>query len=309
MDMSKNKVTVAASIYAAMAISFWGVSFVSTKAVVDKIDPYTLLVLRFAIGALFLLTILVIKRYPLNLPIRFAPQLIILAVLGVFVHQVIQATALITIDASAAGWMIPFSPVFTVILSMIFLHEKMNLFRTAGMILAIVGVLLVTGTGSGKDPDFSISIGYILMLLSTLNWAIYSVLLKRLSIPLPSLVVTFYMSMTGCFLTLPFMIRNNGWENLTLLTQLEWAHVLFLGVFVSGIGYWYWGKAIEMMDASKVSMFLYLEPVVTLLAAIFLLHEKILFTSILGGCIIIMGVTMVNGQSVSFLQRLLWKRR
>ncbi|MBH9967068.1 DMT family transporter [[Bacillus] enclensis] len=307
--MSKNKATVAASIYAAMSISFWGISFVSTKAVVDKIDPYTLLVLRFAIGALFLLTILVVKRYPLTLPLRYAPQLIVLAVLGVFVHQVIQATALITIDASAAGWMISFSPVFTVILSVIFLQEKMTPFRTAGMILAIAGVLMVTGAGSGKGVNFSISIGYVLMLLSTLNWAVYSVLLKRLSIPLPSLLVTFYMSMTGCFLTLPFMIRNRGWENLTLLSQVEWAHILFLGVFVSGIGYWYWGKALEMMDASKVSMFLYLEPLVTLIAAIILLHEKIMFASILGGVIIILGITMVNGQTVSLFQRFLWKRK
>ncbi|MFL8937616.1 DMT family transporter [Rossellomorea oryzaecorticis] len=307
--MSKNKATVAASIYAAMSISFWGISFVSTKAVVDKIDPYTLLVLRFAIGALFLLTILVVKRYPLTLPLRYAPQLIVLAVLGVFVHQVIQATALITIDASAAGWMISFSPVFTVILSVIFLHEKMTPFRTAGMILAIAGVLMVTGAGSGKGVNFSISIGYVLMLLSTLNWAVYSVLLKRLSIPLPSLLVTFYMSMTGCFLTLPFMIRNRGWENLMLLSQVEWAHILFLGVFVSGIGYWYWGKALEMMDASKVSMFLYLEPLVTLIAAIILLHEKIMFASILGGVIIILGITMVNGQTVSLFQRFLWKRK
>ncbi|XXM72287.1 DMT family transporter [Lysinibacillus sphaericus] len=306
--MSQKKVTVAASIYAAMSIIFWGISFVSTKAVVDKIDPYTLLVLRFSIGALFLLIILVLKRYPLNLPLRYAPQLIVLAVLGVFVHQVIQSTALITIDAAAAGWMISFSPVFTVILSVIFLHEKMTPFRTAGMILAIAGVLMVTN-GGGKAPNFAISIGYILMLLSTLNWAVYSVLLKRLSIPLPSLVVTFYMSMTGCFLTLPFMLRNRGWGELTLLTQVEWAHIVFLGVFVSGIGYWYWGKALEMIDASKVSMFLYLEPLVTLLAAIFLLHEKIMFTSILGGCIIIAGVTMVNGQSLAFFQRLLWKRR
>jgi drug/metabolite transporter (DMT)-like permease len=309
MDMSKNKVTMAASIYAAMSISFWGISFVSTKAVVDKIDPYTLLVLRFAIGALFLLTVLVLKRYPLYFPFRYIPHLIILAVLGVFVHQVIQATALITIDASAAGWMISFSPVFTVILSMIFLHEKMTFFRAAGMLLAIAGVMMVTSAGSGKGPDFAISIGFILMLLSTLNWAVYSVLLKRLSIPLPSLVVTFYMSMFGCFLTLPFMLRNKGWENLTLLAQVEWAHILFLGVFVSGVGYWYWGKALEMMDASKVSMFLYLEPLVTLIAAILLLHEKIFFISILGGGIIIIGVTMVNGQSVSFFQRLLWRRK
>ncbi|MCA1056344.1 DMT family transporter [Rossellomorea aquimaris] len=309
MPMSKNKATIAASFYASMSISFWGISFVSTKAVVDTIDPYTLLVLRFAIGALFLFMVLVLKRYPLFFPLRYLPHLIVLGVLGVFVHQVIQATALITIDASAAGWMISFSPVFTVILSMIFLHEKMTFIRTAGMLLAIAGVLMVTNGGSGKGPDFVMSMGYLLMILSTLNWAVYSVLLKKLRIPLPSLVVTFYMSLVGCLLTMPFLLRSRGWEHMTLLSQGEWAHILFLGVFVSGVGYWYWGKALEVMDASKVSMFLYLEPLVTLIAAVLLLHEKILFVSILGGGIIILGVTMVNGQAISAFNHLIWRRK
>ncbi|WP_175990851.1 DMT family transporter [Bacillus sp. Marseille-Q1617] len=304
-----NKATIAASFYAAISISFWGISFVSTKAVVDTIEPYTLLALRFAIGALFLLAVLVIKRYPLTLPLRYIPHVIVLSVLGVFIHQVIQATALLSIDASAAGWMISFSPVFTVILSMLFLHEKMSWLRSAGMLIAIIGVLMVTSARSGQSPGFEVNFGYILMVLSTLNWAVYSVLLKRLRVPLPSLIVTFYMSLLGCLLSVPFLLRSKGWENMTFLTNTEWAHILFLGIFVSGVGYWYWAKALEVMEASRVSMFLYLEPLVTFIAAVLLLHEKILFISILGGLIIILGVIMVNGQFVSVIRRFIWARK
>jgi drug/metabolite transporter (DMT)-like permease len=307
--MNMNKATIAASFYAAISISFWGISFVSTKAVVDTIEPYTLLALRFAIGALFLLAVLVIKRYPLTLPLRYIPHVIVLSVLGVFIHQVIQATALLSIDASAAGWMISFSPVFTVILSMLFLHEKMTWLRSAGMLIAIIGVLMVTSARSGQSPGFEVNFGYILMVLSTLNWAVYSVLLKRLRVPLPSLIVTFYMSLLGCLLSIPFLLRSKGWENMTFLTNTEWAHILFLGIFVSGVGYWYWAKALEVMEASRVSMFLYLEPLVTFIAAVLLLHEKILFISILGGIIIILGVIMVNGQLVSVIRRFIWARK
>jgi drug/metabolite transporter (DMT)-like permease len=307
--MNMNKATIAASFYAAISISFWGISFVSTKAVVDTIEPYTLLALRFAIGALFLLAVLVIKRYPLTLPLRYIPHVIVLSVLGVFIHQVIQATALLSIDASAAGWMISFSPVFTVILSMLFLHEKMTWLRSAGMLIAIIGVLMVTSARSGQSPGFEVNFGYILMVLSTLNWAVYSVLLKRLRVPLPSLIVTFYMSLLGCLLSIPFLLRSKGWESMTFLTNTEWAHILFLGIFVSGVGYWYWAKALEVMEASRVSMFLYLEPLVTFIAAVLLLHEKILFISILGGIIIILGVIMVNGQLVSVIRRFIWARK
>ena len=307
--MIASKIKFAASLYALMSISFWGISFVSTKAVLDKLDPYTLLVLRFGIGALFLLVLLVLKRYPLNIPLKYIPHLIVLGILGVFVHQVIQATALLTINASAAGWIISFSPVFTVILSVFFLHEKMTVLKALGMIVAIIGVLLVTTATNQQSFQPSINVGYLLMILSTLNWAIYSVLLKRLHIQLPSLVVTFYMCLIGFTLTTPFLVRNKGWEMIPFLTSVEWAHLLFLVVFVSGLAYWYWAKALEVLEASQVSVFLYLEPVATLITAILLLQEKIIPVSILGGIIIIMGVILVNGRLLTFLSYLPWRNK
>ncbi|KKI89060.1 multidrug transporter [Bacillus sp. SA1-12] len=299
MAYLKSKLT--SSLYATMSISFWGVSFVSTKAVLGKLDPYSLLVLRFGIGSLFLLLLLLVQRIRLKVSITYIPHLIVLGILGVFVHQVLQATALLTIDASSAGWLISFSPIFTVILSILFLNEKISMIKASGMILAITGVLLVTTTRSGQSFEFAMNIGFFLMILSTLNWAVYSVLLKSLRIPYPPLLVTFYMCLLGLILTTPFLIRNRGWESLSLLTNTEWAHLLFLGVFVSGIAYWYWGKALEGLEASKVSMFLYLEPITTLIAAVFLLQEKIFLISVTGGIIIIIGVIIVNGQLVPML--------
>ncbi|SUV04188.1 DMT family permease [Priestia megaterium] len=307
--MIASKVKFAASFYAIMSISFWGISFVSTKAVLDKLDPYTLLVLRFGIGALFLLVLLVLKRYPLNIPLKYIPHLIVLGILGVFIHQVIQATALLTINASAAGWIISFSPVFTVILSVFFLHEKMTLIKASGIIVAIIGVLLVTTSSNQHSFQLPINIGYLLMILSTLNWAIYSVLLKKLHIQLPSLVVTFYMCLIGFTLTTPFLVRNKGWEIMPFLTSVEWAHLLFLGVFVSGVAYWYWAKALEVLEASQVSLFLYLEPVATLITAVLLLREKIIPVSILGGVIIIVGVIVANGRLLTFLRYLPWRNK
>jgi drug/metabolite transporter (DMT)-like permease len=299
--MASFKEKFTSSLYALISIGFWGVSFVSTKALLDKLDPFSIIVIRFGIGALFLLSLILLQRTRLIVSYRYIPHLMVLGILGVFVHQVLQATALLAIDASSAGWLISFSPIFTVILSMVFLHERMNIVRAAGMMLAIIGVLLVTTSRSGQSFEFQFNIGFILMLLSTLNWAVFSVLLKRLKIPYPPLVVTFYMSIIGLLLTTPFLIRNKGWESLSLLNDTEWAHLLFLGVFVSGIAYWYWGKALEGLEASKVSMFLYLEPITTLIAAVLLLHEKIYFINVAGGIIIIIGVIIVNGQLVRIL--------
>ncbi|WP_066255654.1 DMT family transporter [Neobacillus drentensis] len=299
--MTDYRSKLTAAFYATMSISFWGVSFVSTKAVLVKLDPFSLLVLRFGIGTIFLLLLLLIQRNRLLISIKYVPHLMVLGILGVFVHQVLQATALLTINASAAGWLISFSPIFTVILSIFFLDERLSIIKAVGMLLAITGALIVTTTRSGQSFQFAINIGFLLMLLSTLNWAVYSVLLKSLKIPYSPLLITYYMSLIGLILTTPFIIRNRAWESLSLLSYTEWAHLVFLGVFVSGMAYWFWGKALQVLEASKVSMFLYLEPITTLIAAVLLLHEKVFLISATGGLIIIIGVIIVNGQPVPML--------
>lgn len=287
---------IGASLYAFLSITFWGVSFVSTKAVLGKLDPFSLLVIRFGIGSIFLLMMILLFQYPLKIHIKYLPHVLIFGVLGVFVHQVIQATALLTIHASDAGWLISFSPVFTVFLSFIFLQEKLTLKKASGITIAVTGVLIITTIGSGHAFSFSLSLGYFLMILSTLNWAVYSVLLKKLSVPVPSLVLTFYMSTTGFFLTLPFFIRNHGLDQIRSLSPEHWAHLLFLGIFVSAIAYWYWAKALEVMQATQVSVFLYFEPLATLIAAIILLNEKFIASSLFGGLLIIAGVMLVQGR-------------
>ncbi|MGP4069639.1 DMT family transporter [Halobacillus sp. B29] len=292
-----------ASLYATMSITFWGVSFVSTKAVLEVLDPFSLLVVRFGIGSTFLFCFIHLLKENIRVPLKYLPHLLSLGVLGVFVHQVIQASALLTIQASAAGWLISFSPIFTVLLSIVFLKEHLTRVRAVGITIAVSGVLLITTLGSGQSFSFALSIGYFLMILSTFNWAVYSVLLKKLAIPLPSIVITFYMSMCGFLLTLPFLIRNQGFGQLVDLEVYYWGHLLFLGVFVSALAYWYWAKALEIMEASQVSVFLYLEPLATLIAAVLLLKENFSWLSITGGWLIIFGVLLVQGRLRFLFQR------
>jgi drug/metabolite transporter (DMT)-like permease len=292
----------AAALYAAMAIFFWGVSFVSAKVVLVKLDPFTLIVFRFGIGAAFLLLIVLLTGEKVRFPIKYLPHIFILAILGTFCHQLLQTTSLIFIDASSAGWLISVTPVFTVLLSMIFLHEKMSIKKALGIIAAIAGVIMVTTAGSENRFEIGMDIGFLLMLLSTLNWAVYTVLLKSLKIPMSPILLTFYITLVGFIVTTPFIIRNHGWEALPNLTTVEWGHLLFLGIFVSGSGYWFWAKSLEVLQASQAGVLMYLEPLVTFVAAIIILHEKAMILSIAGGLIIIAGVAVVNGHFFTRLQ-------
>lgn len=95
-------------------------------------------------------------------------------------------------------------------------------------------------------------------------------------------------------MTLPFFFRNKGWVQIAALSNENWAHLLFLGIFVSAIAYWFWGKALEVMEATRVSSFLYFEPLATVAAASLLLNEPVLIATAAGGLLIIAGVMIVN---------------
>ncbi|WP_258871400.1 DMT family transporter, partial [Halobacillus trueperi] len=73
---------IGASLYAFLSITFWGVSFVSTKAVLGKLDPFSLLVIRFGIGSIFLLMMILLFQYPLKIHIKYLPHVLIFGVLG-----------------------------------------------------------------------------------------------------------------------------------------------------------------------------------------------------------------------------------
>jgi drug/metabolite transporter (DMT)-like permease len=293
--MGKSNILLVSSFYALLSITFWGLSFVSTKALLDALDPYTIISMRFGIASIFLLFLVLLLKQRIWIQTRDIPFVFILAVLGVFIHQLIQVSALLFINASSAGWIISFSPIFTVILSVFFLSERFKFNTLIGMTVAVAGVFLVTTQDKGTG-NFSPNLGYLLMISSTLNWAVYSILLKRFRLPYSSLVVTFWTSLIGTFLTFPLFYRSRGWEHVPLLSMQDWTHLLFLGIFVSAIAYWYWGKALEVLEATQVSVLMYLQPLVTVTAAVFLLKEHIVLTTIVGGFLIIAGVSTVNKQ-------------
>ena len=70
--------------------------------------------------------------------------------------------------------------------------------------------------------------------------------------------------------------------------------IVFLGVGCSGLGYLFWYAALERIEASQVAAFLYLEPLVTLVAAVALLDEPVVASTVLGGVLVLVGVLTVQ---------------
>jgi drug/metabolite transporter (DMT)-like permease len=228
--------------------------------------------------------------------VRSQPLLAVMGFVGVFVHQMVQAHALTMTTAVNTGWLIGLTPVWSALLSAWVLRERFGPAKTAGLVLGFLGAALVVTRGrvGGDLLALPQTRGDLLILASTVNWAVYTVLghsvLKRLG---PSLATTGAL-LFGWLMLVPFLMYEQGWREYSRLTPAGWAAVLFLGIACSGLGYLFWYGALERIEASKVAAFLYLEPLVTLAAAVVMLGESVALTTVAGGLLVLAGVALVQ---------------
>ena len=171
---------------ALLAVLFWGVSFVATRAAVEQISPVALIFSRAALGSLLLIGILTARGRPW-LPSRSDwPSLFFMGFIGVAFHQLLQAYALRLTSAVNTGWLIGLTPVWSAILAAIHLRERFPPRKLLGLTLGFLGAVLVVtrGTFGGGVLGLPSTRGDLMILASTFNWAVYTVAchptLKRL---------------------------------------------------------------------------------------------------------------------------------
>jgi drug/metabolite transporter (DMT)-like permease len=279
-----------------LAIVFWGVSFVATKAVVREISPLALVFARAGLGTALLVAILS-RRAGHWVPPRDAwPSLALMGFVGIVLQQALQAYGLTLTSAVHTGWLIGLTPIWSALLAALVLHERFGPRKMAGLVLGFAGAVVVVTRGhlSADLAALPSTRGDLLILLSTVNWAVYSVLghptLRRLGAPRATLG-----AMASGWLLLAVPVAWTGaWRDYARLGVTGWAAVLFLGIACSGLGYLFWYAALEKIEASRVAALLYLEPLVTLASAALLLGEKIQLVTVAGGVILLVGVILVE---------------
>jgi drug/metabolite transporter (DMT)-like permease len=287
---------IIAYIEVTFAVFVWGISFIATKLALRDLAPVTVVWLRFAIGVI-ILGVATALRHQFSLPkgkewLYFA----LLGFLGITFHQWLQSTGLVTAQASTTAWIVATTPVFMAILGLIFLHEKFDWVQVSGILLAIIGVLLVVSNGNIKglfNGNFGAP-GDFLILISAINWAVFSILSRRGLEKHQATWMMFCVMVFGWLFSTLLFILNGDFQDVGNLTWTSLLGIGFLGIFCSGLAYIAWYDGLKAVPASQLGAFLYLEPLVAVIVAWFILGEYLLPISLLGGAIILFGVRLVQ---------------
>jgi drug/metabolite transporter (DMT)-like permease len=281
---------------ALFAVIVWGASFVATKIALQDTSPITIVWLRFLMGVIVLgMAVLYRKQFALPNKKEWA-YFALLGFLGITFHQWLQSNALRTSEAGTSAWIVSTTPVFMALLGWLILKEGPGWVKTSGILLAFVGVLIVISKGDIN----SISIGQfgapgdILILISAVNWAVFSVLSRRGLKTYPASLMMFYVMSFGWLFTSLLFLPTKGFAEIGSLTFNGWMGISFLGIFCSGLAYIAWYDALQALTTAQTGVFLYIEPIVTVVVAFFILGEAITPALLIGGAIILFGVWLVN---------------
>lgn len=285
---------------ATFSVTFWGASFVATKVALRYLPPVTVVWLRFAMG-LALLGLTVAARRQFVLPRRAdLPYFALLGLIGITFHQWLQSNGLVTARATTSAWIVATTPIFIALLGWLVLKEKLTGFQALGIFFAVFGVLLVVTRGDVRAlaGGQGITPGDFLVMISAPNWAVFSILSRRGLQQHPAARMMFYVMAFGWVGTSLLFLFNPHFDAILRLPLDGWLSVLFLGIFCSGLAYIFWYDALKSIPASQVGVFLYIEPLVTVIVAWAVLGERLTWVSLLGGFIILAGIWMVNVASL-----------
>jgi drug/metabolite transporter (DMT)-like permease len=266
---------------------------VATRAAVGHLSPLPLLLIRLSAASLVLLP----WAWPVfrQLRRRSAGRLVAAGLLGLVGYNLPVTVGLRYLPASTAGLLLATEPVWVLVLGRLFLGERGGIRAWLGSAAALAGVAVLAGPGavSGVGGGHRALAGTGLVLVATLSFAAYTIVLRPLSQEFGAVPATAAATVVG---SVPYLAAAGTLPGAGLahLGPAVWAELAFLALGCTAAGLLLWSVAVMAGNITRVSMLLYLEPVVSVLGAWVFLGERVTLVMIGGGLLIMAGVAIAS---------------
>lgn len=288
-------------IWALIAVACWALSFVATKIIMDgglteapgniSLSPTEAYIYRFVL-AYFVILIICHKRIFCR---NFRDE-ILMALCGLTagsIYFITENTALEFTYTSNVSLLSSTSPLITILLvGILYKSERPGRGLIIGSVIAFLGVgcvILNSSTSIDIRP-----IGDLLALSSAFCWAIYSLILKKVDAFYDAMFITRKTFFYGVITALPFLLMEPTVRNPIEVLQRGWPWVdgslLFLVLGPSLLSFYLWAVTVHKLGAVTSNNYLYLQPVITVIASALILGEKISLFGYTGFALILFGL-------------------
>ncbi len=281
---------------ALLTVTAWGVSFVSTKVLLEHgINPTEVYVVRTLLA--YLLVLCVCHKRIFSNSLRDALLFVSCGLCAGSLYFIAENTALEYTLVSNVSLIVTLSPLITTLLvGAIYKNERPGKGVLMGSLIAFLGVGCVIFNSS-----FVLDVkplGDLLSLSAAVCWSVYSLVLRKLSAFYTVMFISRKTFFYGMVTAIPFLIAIPEHTPLDVYLQFDvWSNFLFLGVFCSMIAFIIWAFTIKGLGAIKANNYLYIQPIITLIASALLLGEKVSIVGYVGCSLILLGVWISDRMS------------
>jgi drug/metabolite transporter (DMT)-like permease len=289
-----------------VVVVIWAINFIAAKIGLRSFPPLTMASFRVcAAGVVMIPFYLFIKRLRLvafaeATPARNRPftrrdvwTFLYLGFFGVSVNQFCFTLGLHYTSVSHSAVIVGMGPIYTLILAVLLRLEHATWHKAVGMTIAFTGIA-VLASEHGISAHSASLLGDAITMTGSLGFAAYAVLGKRVAGEYDALTMTAYNHFAGALILLPLAVHQ-AWilyaaGNWRAVPWGAWAAILYMGLFGSAVAYvlYYW--LLRYLEASQLSAFTYLLPVLASILGILTLGEKGSWTQVLGGALALGGV-------------------
>jgi drug/metabolite transporter (DMT)-like permease len=274
----------------------WAGNALLARATIGDIPPIALSFWRWVVALAITLpfTAREIFAHRADL-LRAWRRLAVLGLLGIGAYNTLLYLALQTTTAINATLVGASMPLMILVLARVWLAEPIRPPQVAGILVSLLGVLTVISHGDlSRLLGLEVSPGDGLMLVATLGWAIYSVLLKRPLPPVSTLALLTVLIAIGIIFILPVYLWELSSGARMAAGWVPPAAILYTGTLASLVAYTLWNRGVREIGAATAGQYSYLIPLFTALLGVGLLREPFHWHHAIGGGLIFLGFVLAN---------------
>ena len=261
------------------------------------IEPSGFILLR-VIGALSLFAIAYFVFVKEKVERKDLFRLAICGVFGVAINQLLFFEGLNLTTPINAAIIMTSNPILVMIMSFLIIKEKITFRKGLGILLGIIGASALILNGGDISLDTNMQLGNLFVLINATSYGLYLVIVKPMMVKYHPITVMFFVFSFGLLYVIPFGFSNLVAVNWSIIPTTIYWEIAFVVICTTFIAYLFNSSALKQLNPSTVSIYIYLQPILATLFAIFRESDTLDETKIIASIIIFTGVYLVSVRSL-----------
>lgn len=286
-----NKVFTKSTVALLFLLVIWGVSWPIYKLAVVYSPPLLFAGLRALLGGL-LITVIILRTHS---KLRWREnwvKYVISALFNTILFFGLHTIGLNYLPGGLFSVLVYFQPVLLGLFAWIWLGENMTYVKVVGLMLGFVGIVIVSIDGLTTHISL---IGVLLGLLTAFCWALGVVYVKKVSVDVDAYWMVAMQFTIGGVVLLLLGTSMESWS------AIEWSRTYLFGLGFGGtlgipVAYVIYYKLVNAGEASKVGVFTFLVPVISVFIGTVFLGEPITYKLIVGLLFVVISISLVNNR-------------